>query len=177
MRLVRPWILLSVCVACWASSAAERPAIDEIAATYDFLVSYRSTHGGALYKQTAGPLKSLILPFSFYDTGQYWGEYVCALPNVNCAVADYYDANDYAVKPRKGEGALLQTERVNVHNGTNIYDAAMWQIAVILGATVNKFRNSLDVDPYELATNQNRVLSEIRNAPNMISGRRAVTVR
>ncbi|MDB6101752.1 MAG: hypothetical protein JWO52_1751 [Gammaproteobacteria bacterium] len=176
MRLVRPWALLSVCLACWASSAVGRPAIDELAATYDFLVSYRSTHGGALYKQTSGLLKSLVLPFSFYDSGQYWGEYVCALPEVNCAVTDYYDATDYAVKPQKGEGALLQTERVNVHNGTNIYDAATWQIGVILGATVNKFRNSLDVDPYELATNQNRVLSGIRSTPNMPSGSRAVTV-
>ena len=97
IRLVRPWVLLSVCLACWASSAVGRPEIDELAATYDFLVSYRSTHGGALYKQTSGPLKSLVLPFSFYDSGQYWGEYVCTLPKVNCAVTDYYDASDYAV--------------------------------------------------------------------------------
>jgi hypothetical protein len=177
MRLIRPLILLSACLAsCWAPGASGRPQIDELAATYEFLVSYRSTDGGALYQLTSGPLKSLILPFSFYDSGQYWGEYVCTLPNVNCAVTDYYDARDYAVKPRKGEGALLQTERVNVHNGTNIYDAATWQIGVMLGSTVNKFGNSLDVDPYELATNQNRVLSGIRSTPNMPLGSRAVTV-
>jgi hypothetical protein len=174
MRLVRRLVLLSLFF--WGSSAIGRPGIDELAATYDFLVSYRSPHGGALYKQASGPLKDLILPFSFYDTGQYWGEYVCALPEVKCAVTDYYDASDYAVKPVKGDGASSQTERVNVHNGTNIYDAATWQIGVMLGATVNKFGSSLGVDPYELVTNQNTVLSNIRSVPNMTLGSRAVTV-
>ena len=176
-RAVHPVVLLCTGVAfCWTPIAHGEAIIDELAGTYEFLVSYRSTHGGALYTPTAGPLKGVILPLSFNDGEQYWAEYVCRLPRTNCAVTDYYDPNDYAVKPRKGKGALLQTERVNVHNGTNIYDAATWQIAVVLGATVNKFRNSLDASPYELATNQNRVLAGMRSTRNMPLGSRATTV-
>src|SRR6266404_1131549 len=139
---------------CNAVAAASND-IEELAGTYEYLVSYRDTHGGALYRTTDGALKGLVLPYSFSDSERYWGEYVCRLPGATCSVFDYYDPGDYAIKARSGEGALLQTERINVHNGTNIYDAATWQIGVMLGSTVNKFGNSLNVDPYELATNQN----------------------
>jgi hypothetical protein len=151
------------------------PAIDDLAASYQFLVSYRSTHGGALYAPAAGSLQGVVLPLSFYDSEQYWGAYVCTLPKVNCAVTDFYDPNDYSLKPHRGDAALLQAERVNVHNGTNIYDAANWQIGVMLGAAVNKFGNFLDVDAYELASNQNRVLGEIHYSANAPLGRRATT--
>jgi hypothetical protein len=95
---------------------------------------------------------------------------------VNCAVTDYYDPQDYAIKARPGQGALLQTERINVHYGTNIYDAATWQIAVVLGAVTNHFSNFLDADPYTLASNQNRVLGQIHNIRNVPTGSRATTV-
>jgi hypothetical protein len=171
-RAVHPVVLLCTGLAiCWTPIAHGDATIDELAETYEFLVS----RGGALYAPTAGPLRDVILPLSFNDSPEYWGEYVCRLPHTNCAVTDYYDPSDYAVKARAGEGAQLQTERVNVHNGTNIYDAATWQIAVVLGATVNKFGNFLDTSPYELATNQNRVLAGIRSTPNMTLGSRATT--
>ena len=169
---------LVVC-ACLAllprESALAESAITDLRETYEYLVSYRATHGGALYNNLQGPLKGLILPFSFGDSEQYWGDYVCGLPDTNCAVVDVYDPTDYALKPQPGPGALLQTERVNVHNGTNIYDAATWQIAVMLGAVINKFGNFLDADPYKLVSDQNGVLSGAFVARDMPLGSRATT--
>src|SRR5579863_2153304 len=107
-----------------------------LAASYGYLVSYREAHGGALYLPREGPFKGLPLPYSFTDSERYWGEFVCKQPSTSCEVTDYYDPGDYAIKARAAQGALLQTERVNVHNGTNIYDAATWQIAVVLGSVV-----------------------------------------
>jgi hypothetical protein len=159
----------------YAPLALAQP-IDRLRETYEFLVSYRVTHGGALYRSTVGSLKNVVLPLSFYDSEQYWGDYVCKLPKVNCAVSDYYDPQDYSIKPAQGPGALLQTERVNVHNGTNIYDAATWQIAVVLGEAVNKFGNSLDSDAYALAANQNTALSQTHVVRNVVLGARALTV-
>ena len=156
-------------------AACAPPAISQLRESYEFLISYRATHGGALYRPAEGPLKGMILPFSFADSEQYWGEYVCRLPQVNCAVVDVYDPTDFTVKPKPGAGALLQTERVNVHNGTNIYDAATWQIAVMLGAVVNRFGNFLDVDPYDLVSNENRVLSGAYVTRNVPLGSRATT--
>jgi len=174
---LRPLIALLVGVlTCVATSIARaQSGIDELDASYQFLVTPRST-GGALYALTEGALKGVSLPLSFYDSNQYWGAYVCTLPGVSCAVMDHYDSHDYSLKPRnEGPAAALQTERVNVHNGTNIYDAATWQIAVMLGATVNKFRNPVTADAYELAAGQNRVLAPVLDRPNGLSSKRATT--
>ncbi len=167
--------LLSCALTC---NAVAEPSDDvaELAGTYEYLVSYRDTHGGALYRTTEGPLKGSVLPYSFFDSAQYWGEYVCGPPALSCSVADYYDPSDYAIKARSGEGAILQTERVNVHNGTNIYDAATWQIAVVLGAVKNHFANFLALDSYQLASYQNQVLSQIHNTPDVPTGSRATTI-
>jgi len=150
-------------------------ALQELAGSYQYLVSYRDTHGGALYLPREGPLEGTPLPYSFTDSERYWGEYVCRQPSVNCAVSDYYDPADYAMKPHPGAGALLQAERVNVHNGTNIYDAATWQIAVVLGSVVNHFGNSLDLDAYSLASNQNRALGQTHPSRDVPTGSRATT--
>jgi len=171
------WLALLPSIACAGPDGGRNDARNELSGSYEYLVSYRDTRAGALYRPTEGPFKGVSLPYSFTDSEQYWGEYVCKQPAINCAVSDYYDPNDYAVKPRPGQGALLQTERVNVHNGTNIYDAATWQIAVVLGSVVNHFSNSLDLDAYQLASNQNRVLGEIRNTQDVPTGSRATTVQ
>ena len=176
---MRKLVLLAVISVAWlignGASAQSRPPIAELRGSYEYLVSYRDNHGGALYVQAEGPFKGLILPFSFSDSERYWGEYVCKQSAVSCAVTDYYDPSDYTIKIRAGAGALLQTERINVHNGTNIYDAATWQIAIVLGATTNHFGNSIDVDPYTLATNQNTILSAPHNTRNIPTGSRATT--
>jgi hypothetical protein len=147
------------CALAGNALAATDDGIEQLAATYAYLVSDRDTHGGTLYRVTEGALQGLLLPYSFSDSERYWGEYVCRLPGVDCTVSDYYDPSDFAIKARSGPGALLQTERIDVHNGTNIYDAATWQIAVVLGAVANHYTNLLDLDPYQLASNQNRALA------------------
>mgnify|MGYP001619014951 FL=1 len=59
-----------------------------------------------------------------------------------------------------GQAHLVQIERVNVHNGTDIYDAATWQIAVELGAVMNKFSNPTRQNAYDLVSNENMMLQE-----------------
>jgi hypothetical protein len=172
---VLPLLALLSAIACGSRAADQNEAPASLASSYEYLVSYRDTHGGALYLPREGPLKGAPLPYSFTDSERYWGEYVCKLRSVNCAVSDYYDPADYAIKPRPGEGALLQTERINVHNGTNIYDAATWQIAVVLGSVLNHFGNSLDLHAYSLASNQNRVLGQVHDMRDVPTGRRATT--
>jgi len=173
--LVTASALLPCALTCNAVAEANGD-VEELAGTYEYLVSYRDAHGGALYRTTEGPLTGLVLPYSFSDSERYWGEYVCKLPGVSCSVSDYYDPGDFAIKARSGEGAILQAERVNVHNGTNIYDAATWQIAVVLGAVQNHFANFLDLDSYQLASYQNQVLSQIHNTRDVPTGSRATTI-
>ena len=152
--------------------------IQDLGATYEFLVSDRSTKGGALYFPAAYSGQGIAVPFSFRDSEQYWGAHVCAFPDRKCAVTDLYDPADYTLKPREADAGVLQTERVNVHNGTNIYDAAVWQIAVVLGAVVNGFTNFIDTDAYHLAAHQNRVLADAEGRAALLNtplGKRAIT--
>lgn len=86
---------------------------------------------GFVYLGTAGALNGLALPLSYYSTADYWGAYVGSIPGNNLQVVDNYNGNDYTLTPDPtSPGADLQVERVNVFNGTDIYDAACWQIAL-----------------------------------------------
>lgn len=161
-------------VSTW-SDCAGAVVVQDLGATYEFLVSERATQGGALYFPTVYRGQGVVLPYSFRDSEQYWGEYVCAFPDTKCAVTDFYDAADYTLKPREGAAGVLQTERVDVHNGTNIYDAAVWQIAVVLGSVVNGFSNFVDADVYHLASQRNRVLSDTEDRSGTPLGKRAIT--
>ena len=96
----------------------------ELESSYRFLVSDRETAGGVLYLATAGQLQGKRLPLSFVDSPAFWGEYVCQLPGNTCTVTDSYNPHTYALLPSKGLSGDLQTERINTHNGANIYDAA-----------------------------------------------------
>ena len=136
-------------------TSASRSQTGDLESTYRFLVSDRETLGGALYAATAGELKGRSLPLSYVDSPEYWGEYVCK-QQVVCAVTDVYNPFTYALTPQQNTAGKLQTERANVHNGTNIYDAATWQIAVTLGQAFNHFNNKQDA--YALANNQNKLL-------------------
>lgn len=153
------------------------PRFGTLESSYRFLVSDRA-QGGIIYHATAGRLKGRALPLSFYDTADYWGRHVCQYPSRTCAVVDIYDPAAYTLEPQKGAAGDLQTERVNIHNGTNIYDAATWQIAVILGAVRNGFGSARYVDAYQLANNQNHLLQlgYSGDAPHFVAGaNRAVT--
>lgn len=149
------FVLLLVIVAPLPTFAQTR-AID-LAASYRFLISDR-TAGGILYTATAGNLQGQQLPLSFYDSAAYWGEHVCS--TADCTVIDTYNPQTYTLTPRTSVGGDLQTERVNSHDGANIYDAATWQIAVMLGKVVNKLPLGPGQDAYGLASNQNLLLRE-----------------
>src|ERR1700730_3225872 len=125
MRGVSPVLGAVLALVIVPSACAGSVVVQDLGATYEFLVSDRSTKGGVLYFPAAYREQGIAVPFSFQDSEQYWGKYVCAFPDRKCAVTDLYDPADYTLKPRAGDAGVLQTERVNVHNGTNIYDAAV----------------------------------------------------
>lgn len=95
------------------------------------------------------------IPLSFYvgtteDIAGYFGDYICAVDNT-CRVVDSLYSNLYPFLPIPfsilGQGlypqqetvqdwfeAQAQIERTNITYGTDIYHAAVWQIALALAA-------------------------------------------
>ena len=61
-----------------SSDCVAAGAVQDLGATYRFLVSDRSTEGGILYTPAAYRSEGVVVPFSFQDSPQYWGESVCA---------------------------------------------------------------------------------------------------
>lgn len=154
-------LLLIAALACTRSGAVlAQESVSEVEASYQFLVRERVNRGGVLYSVPDGPLHGLQLPLSFVDGADYWGGYVCTLRDNTCAVKDVYDPTAYTLTPAAGRAGDLQTERVDAHNSTNIYDAATWQIAVVLGDVRHHFLSASKQDVYALASGQNRLLSE-----------------
>lgn len=156
---------------------AQSPNSD-LESSYRFLVSDRDTAGGILYMATAGKLEGRRLPLSFADNADYWGAHVCRLPGNTCIVTDIYNPQTYSLTPQKSLAGDLQTERINTHNGTNIYDAATWQIAVMLGQALNRFSLPNNQDSYALVSNQNYLLRDGYNGNSShvnASENRAVT--
>ena len=171
-------IVLLLQVLAVTSLAQARLPGSGLESSYRFLVSDRSAAGGILYPATAGKLKGRWLPLSFADSAEYWGAYVCRLPGNTCPVTDSYDPHSYTLTPEKTPAGDLQTERVNIHNGANIYDAATWQIAVMLGQVRNGFSLPDRQDAYTLVSNQNFLLQEgyNGNSGHALAGKnRAVT--
>jgi len=132
--------------------------MDDLHASYEFLVRDRA-EGGVVFKMPA-PSGDYFLPASYRDTPAYWASYVCRIPGNACDVTDTYNPANYQVTPQAGPAGELQTERVNVHNGANIYDAATWQIAVMLGGVKNGFAVRTGNNAYALASNLNRFLRQ-----------------
>lgn len=146
-------IILALCLSAGVANASN----NDLESSYRFLVSDHELQGGALYTATAGKLKGSKLPLSFSETAEYWGEYVCKRRD-SCAVFDVYDPFKYTITPPQTSAGALQAERVNVHGGTNIYDAATWQIAVMLGHTINRFSTLNGQDAYALVNGENSLL-------------------
>ena len=111
---------------------------DQLQDSYEFLVRPRG-EGGALFEfslaNESGGKDRYLQPASFLDSAAYWALHVCAGSRERCAVHDTYSPGDHQLTPSLGEAGTLQIERVNAHNGANIYDIATWQIAVVLGAS------------------------------------------
>lgn len=134
--------------------------VSELESSYRFLVSDRDTAEGILYTATAGKLQGRQLPLSFADSAAYWGTYVCTLSDNSCKITDTYNPQTFTLTPQKSPAGDLQTERINTHNGSNIYDAATWQIGVMLGRVINHFSLPKSQDAYALISNQNALLAE-----------------
>lgn len=164
--------LIALMVAAVTPGARAGTAIDGLEASYRFLVADRAGEGGALITATAGTLRGLRLPLSYIDSADYWGDYVCALPGNDCTVLDAYDAHAYTLVPPRGAAGELQTERVFVHNGANIYDAATWQIAVMLGSVALRLPGPAPDAAWQLASGQNALLAagHDANAPHFAPG-------
>ena len=153
-RWIRPLLLLAPLLLPFSSLPAQA-AFPELEAGYRFLISERD-QGGILYRATAGTLQGRHLPLSFLDSAAYWGEHVCS--RTDCTVVDVYNPQTSTLTPNNSPAGDLQTERVNTHNGANIYDAATWQIAVMLGDRTHRLPLPSGRDAYELVSNQNLLL-------------------
>lgn len=115
-----------------------------------------SSTSGLSYIATSSSLNGVVLPLSFLQTPAYFGKYVCGMAGNNCRVTDEYNSNNYSVIPLdsdSGNGAALQAERIGVANGTDIYDAATWEIALSIAAA-----NNIPGATFSLAQGQNKLL-------------------
>ncbi|MBC7659784.1 MAG: hypothetical protein H7249_08750 [Chitinophagaceae bacterium] len=115
------------------------------------------------YIGTHGQVRGKTLPTSFYDDVNYWGKFVCGefVAKADCFSKNrYFEANEevggakyfaYNLTPfpliSSNVGGSLQIERTMVKNGTNIYDAATWQIALALA----KVKGGFDLTKYKVA--------------------------
>ncbi len=151
-------LALALCVASTGLHAQS----GDLQASYDFLVRERSAGGALLNFPIANG--NYLLPSSYYDTGAYWGTHVCERSSAKCAVKDTYNVLNYELSPEPGAAGTLQVERVNAHTGANIYDAATWQIAVMVGYVKNKFRLSSPTSAYSLASGLSQVLPLTKRA-------------
>ncbi|MFM7784786.1 MAG: hypothetical protein ACKPE6_09120, partial [Gammaproteobacteria bacterium] len=133
MRLPPRSVATAALIAALALGGSPLRADEALGETYRFLVSARDD-GGVLFRGTAGALAGRALPLSFHDSAAYWLTEVCAAPPDRCTVAVDYRGWDHALAPRESPAGELLTERVMTHVGSNVYDAATWQIAVMLGA-------------------------------------------
>lgn len=117
----------------------------EISQLIWFLITCVTFNGDGQYFTVPG-----VLPLSYYSTAGYWGDYICNVwagqNSADCTVV----VQDHAIGTpsyyRNGEGspgAQLQLERVDATAGTDIYDAACWQIALALGASKGLSDNTL----------------------------------
>jgi hypothetical protein len=172
---LRALLFLASAASCGVATplSAQR---DDLQATYDFLVKERNA-GGALFTfEIAGG--NYALPHSYIDSAAYWAAYVCEGSAQRCAVHDTYDPLSYQLTPAPGPAGERQVERVNAHNGANIYDAAAWQIAVVLGAVKGHLRQSSPTSAYALANGLTEVLHRSGSAAAVNpppGGRRAET--
>lgn len=140
---------------------------------------------GVTYIGSTDSLSGVRLPLSYYSTVDYWGAYVPTTVNDPQGnpldVTDTYNPGSYTLTPDPNSiGGKLQTERLNVYNGTDIYDAACWQIALALAGAANVSNPVGTESLFDLAGNQNLLIQigyDGNQTPPATSGaNRATTV-
>jgi hypothetical protein len=119
--------LLAVCVAQAAQPEASAPENWQ-AESNRFLLTAHVDGGVAPDNAPAFPF-----PRSYLDSGAYWAEEVCHWPARDCVVEDHYELAAHTLLPAVTPAGAWQVERVEVHYGSNLYDVALWQLAVMLG--------------------------------------------
>ena len=140
-----------------------------------FLTSNGSTFGqagqvGLTYSGEAFSLSGKILPSSFYSSPNYWLKYVGQNSHEFLDVVDNYrDAPDFTLTPNSCFADIpfpvfkcpgdLQVERINSFVGTDIYDAAVWQIALAL-AGKGGFTGPSGASLFDILENQTTLLTE-----------------
>ena len=92
-----------------------------------FLESPRASGGVAPDNPAAFPF-----PRSYVDSTTYWAEDVCHWPARDCAVDDRYDLARHTLLALPSQAGALQAERIAVRHGSNLYDTALWQLALVL---------------------------------------------
>lgn len=157
--MIKKLILIFVCFELNAIEWKEIQSSKEIDSIINFMAS-PIEEVGCSFVGTAGKLKNLTLPLSYYNSPEYWGEYVCKLPKADCTVVDKFNQNDYTLTPlNTSPGGNLQVERVNVNYGANIYDAACWQIAMAVAGKAGK-KSPTGQSLYSLANNVDESLAQ-----------------
>jgi hypothetical protein len=128
-------------------------------------LSYRATNNDpAVYP----PITNAILPLSFYSSPQYWFQYVGQQSSELLAVVDNFNSNDFTLLPPVCSSSTsfptylcpgnLQLERTLAYMGTNIYDAAVWQISLAL-AGKDGFTGPGSTSLFSILNNQTYLLS------------------
>ncbi len=114
-------------------------------------------HPGMTYLANAGELHGKKLPLSFFCTKNYW-LYVLSLPGEDPFSEDLYNPANNSFTPMPGSRGQLQVERINIHSGINIYDAATWQIGLALAGR-DHLEGEGGEDLFSLLENQTNLLN------------------
>lgn len=150
---------------------------EEVECELNFLTA-SSNQVGFTYVGSAGTLQGLVLPLSYYSTADYWAKYVGSISGNDLNVVDIFNPQDYTLSPAPSSpGKDLQIERVNVFNGTDIYDAACWQMALGICGKAG-LKSSEGQDLFALAENQDILLQKGYDgdaSQQQIGANRAVT--
>lgn len=107
---------------------ASQPGASWQAEALRFLATPRAS-GGVAPDSAAFPF-----PRSYVDSAAFWAEDVCHWPARDCAVEDRYDLARHTLLPAPTPAGALQAERIAVRDGSNLYDTALWQLALVLAA-------------------------------------------
>ncbi len=151
-------IVASIIMASTIPGAFADSNYGDMQSMVNFLTANVDKGSGVSYVATAGALKGKVLPLSYYNTARYWGEYVCQIKGNNCDVVNQYNSEDHTLTPVENSlSGALQVERVNINSGSNIYDAATWQLALSVAAT-HGLKGPDNKSLFDLTNNQNQLL-------------------
>ncbi len=178
--MINAILSIPLAMSCALSAQTFNPiqTLQEVQEELAFLTA-SSDQVGFTYQGSVGSLNGLTLPLSYYSTPDYWAKYVGTLSGNDLHVVDIYNPGDYTLTPSpQSPGADLQVERVNVYYGTDIYDAACWQIALAVCGKAG-MKGPSGADLFAIAENEDELLlvGYDGNAPQMQANANRATTR